>query len=528
VLLAGLAGLFYLYAQHQAWLKQEADARETRLQAETDLHHLNQALQTIPFLLAKPDAEPGQLAEGIALCRKHADQFGVLKEPNWQQSPRVQALSEAQRDELRQDMGELLWFWARAETWKVFFPPATDKQRKQVDFALTLNTLAINCYDQEQVPPSLFRQRCKLLELSNKSGEALLLMSKANIPPRSPREHYLELCEKVGNGEWQQALPFLQKATRKGPGNSATWLVLAVCHVGLGELAEAKACFDHGIALDPDSPWAWFNLGVLHLMQENIAEARTDFNQALKLRENMVEALMNRAVAQLKLNQPQAAVDDLTQALELKAPYTRIYFMRARAKIVLKDMNGAKNDQDMGFSLQPTDEQSWVARGVAQLQLKKDAKAALADFEQALKLNPKSLDAWQNKALILAEYLKQPKEAIQALDKAIAFHPHFALAWAGRGVLLARQGKRTEAHRDAVKALALSQKPDLCYQVAGIYALTSNTHPDDRKEALRLLHKALSQDKRLLNLIPVDPDLDPMRQHPDFQALIKLANKLQQ
>jgi serine/threonine protein kinase/tetratricopeptide (TPR) repeat protein len=503
--------------------------RQTELEVQTDLRNLKQAMESIPFLLARPVAEPAQLAEGIALCQKHADKFGVLADSDWQQSPRVQLLDEAERAELRQAMGELLWFWARALTWNVPTDTTAFAQHEQVTFALRLNQLAGLCYPTTKLPGTLLRQRAKLLELSgNHDAEAkrLYALAEASLP-RNPREHYLVLCEQVGQADFHKVLPFLQQASLDGPANSALWLVLGNCHAELDEFSAAKACFDHGLALDPKSPWAWFNRGLLNLQHGDNTAAKGDFTKALDLRPNLVEALMNRAIAELKLNDPQTALDDLNSALEQKAPYTRIYFMRAEAKAARKDMAGAARDQEHGLQLTPTDELSWVVRGEQRLKLKKDATGAVADFDQALNLNPRSPSALENKAAVLAEFLNKTADAIKVLNQAVKFHPHVPLYWASRGVLLARLGKRTEAHADAAKALTLSNKPSLLYQVAGIYALTSQTHPEDRSLALPLLQKALSQDKSLLSLVAGDPELIPIQDDPDFQAIVKLAGKLQ-
>jgi hypothetical protein len=94
-----------------------------------------------------------------------------------------------------------------------------------------------------------------------------------------------------------------------------------------------------------------------------------------------------------------------------------------------------------------------------------------------------------------------------------------------RGVVLARLGRRDDAHKDAKEALKRDATAPVHYQVAGIYALTSRTHPQDRDEALRLLESALQR-----GFVPRemdrDPDLDPIRDHPRFRALVRAAREL--
>ena len=53
----------------------------------------------------------------------------------------------------------------------------------------------------------------------------------------------------------------------------------------------------------------------------------------------------------------------------------------------LGDKKGAQRDRAVGLRERPTDDRSWLARGLARLP---DLEAALADFREAYKLNPRS------------------------------------------------------------------------------------------------------------------------------------------
>ena len=86
----------------------------------------------------------------------------------------------------------------------------------------------------------------------------------------------------------------------------------------------------------------------------------------------------------------------------------------------------------------------------------------------------------------------------------------------------ARLGQREAAHADAIEALKKDSKPFNTYQVAGIYALTSRREPGDRKEALRLLGSALDRGFGL-DLIDRDPDLDAIRDQPEFRRMVESA-----
>src|SRR5262249_36508166 len=179
-----------------------------------------------------------------------------------------------------------------------------------------------------------------------------------------------------------------------------------------------------------------------------------------------------------------------------------------------------------GLRREPKDEHSWVARGLFRLNAKRDVAGAVADFKKALELNPRFVQAWQNIANALGDAKDGLEEAIAAETRALKLEPDYAFAWSGRGVLLARQGKRAKAHADATQALKLDTEPATLYQVAGIYALTSRQHPKDRDRAFELLSAALRKGFGH-DLLKDDPDLNPLREDPEFRRLEQAAEALQ-
>src|SRR5205085_1274043 len=145
------------------------------------------------------------------------------------------------------------------------------------------------------------------------------------------------------------------------------------------------------------------------------------------------------------------------------------------------DKDGAAADRREGLEREPTDESCWTARGFARLGT--DPAGALADFDKALDRNPTYRPALVDKAHVLAERLNRTADAVKVLDLAVRHYPEQPSLRAARAVYLARCGRRADAHKEAEEALQLSGDPATRYQVAGVYALTSKTNPEDRAEA---------------------------------------------
>ena len=113
-----------------------------------------------------------------------------------------------------------------------------------------------------------------------------------------------------------------------------------------------------------------------------------------------------------------------------------------------------------------------------------------------------------------------PEEAVAALESAIGLYPDAVKA---RGRPRGAPGPARPAGRgseDARVALRLDSGAATLYQVAGIYALTAGTHPEDAREALRLLAAAIGRDPTWLKAVPSDPDLEPIRARPEFRKLV--------
>ena len=65
-------------------------------------------------------------------------------------------------------------------------------------------------------------------------------------------------------------------------------------------------------------------------------------------------------------------------------------------------------------------------------------------------------------------------------------------------------------------------RPANLYQVGCIYALTSKTNAEDKKEAFHLLWSAVKGGFGL-DLLDTDSDLDPLRKDPQFATLVAYA-----
>jgi serine/threonine protein kinase/Flp pilus assembly protein TadD len=494
------------------------------LEAQDTLLRFHEETKTVQFLLNARSMDQDQLDEGVKQGYHALAIYHALDNPAWARQSAVTRLSAANQAKLRAEMQDLLLLLARATLLQATAVHDPSQREEQVRAALHLNELADSLTPDETACQALLAQRAELMKLLGDEAEARRLRARATEAPlRTPRDYFLAGSERVAMGHYGEALPLLQNAAEQDPQNFWTQLLLGLCYDGLSRDAEARACYTTSIALWPEFPWTYFNRGLAYLRQNDYRHAQADFDRVIRLRPDFAEVYMNRALAFQGMKDYRAAIDDLTHSLALGAPYTRIYFMRARVRELAEDKAGARQDFAEGLRREPTDEKSWIARGVAKLS--SDLPGALADFEKAAELNPRSLAALQNQAHVLSK-LGRNEQAIRLLDHEIELYPDYVPARAGRGVLRARLRQREAAHEDAEDALARDFGAATQYQVAGIFALTSRQEPDDRSQALRYLSSALRKGYGF-EFLEGDKDLDPIRDTPEFRQIVEATRALQ-
>ena len=514
LLLLSMAGAFV--ARYQRFQRTEAAESFRRLADER---------QEAIALLADLDAGPDAIREGMEVCRKAADRYHVLDDRFWLARPLAASLPQADRERLREGLGELLIWWGRALGSRAGTSGGQSTQEALRAAADRLARAEI-CYGPENVPRALLLANADLGRRSGRGDEEVrkLLAKAETIPLRTPRERLLAFADRVEPGDRRRLSAFLNTVETNGLQGMdyVNWIILGNWSTKLGRFDDAVRSYDVAVSLAPRLFWPRFTRGLLYLEMKEYSQAIEDLDAVIALRSAWAPAYLNRALAKLGHDDAQGAVDDLTQCLGMKRPPTKAWFLRARARQRLGDQEGARRDREEGLQHEPEDEEGFVARGLARLP--GDPHTALKDFEAALSLNPRYIHALQDKASVLSENLGRDGDAVKVLDEAIEHHPESAPALAGRGVLLARLGRRHDAHRDARAALLIDDRPLFLYQAACVFALTAKQNPADRPEAIRLLAEAVHKDGTWLEVIPKDHDLDPIRDIPEFRELLKAFN----
>jgi len=475
--------------------------------------------------IGMPPSETELLSDGIKLARASLDVYGVLDDEHWKTRQNYASLDPQRQAELDQRLAQALYLVANAAASLAERSDGPAKRDDCIQQALQLNTVARNLLPPKLTPRDLYDQQVGLLELAGATEKASTAREHATASSQdTDLGRYAEILKYHSKRDYRGAIPLLKELRDLNPEDPASWLFLGNATAALGYLHESEGYFTAAVALGPDSFLGYYNRGLRRLELQQFEEARSDFDQVVVMKPQLACGYLNRAVALRALDRHEEAIDDLTRALELGAPQTRIYFLRAELRNRLGDKSGAADDIATGLSLTPTDELSWVSRGVAQL--KTDPKAALSDFRRALALNPLSPTALRNCVHVLADQLDQPDQALDVLNQLLAINAEDPNALAGRAVLFARQGERTAAIADVQKLLQVSKEPKALFQAACALSLTSTVEPKDVYKALTMLTRAVTASPVWLARAKTDPDLANLRATEEYADLLKNVKEL--
>jgi tetratricopeptide (TPR) repeat protein len=123
-----------------------------------------------------------------------------------------------------------------------------------------------------------------------------------------------------------------------------------------GKTEEARAEFDHAVALDPYNAQALYSRGLLHQSEQRHQLAIDDLTAANGLTPQRAEPLLARAVSYLALDKIKEAAADLDEAAQADPQNAQIWTTRGLAYERLGDKVRAAASYSRAINLRPKDE----------------------------------------------------------------------------------------------------------------------------------------------------------------------------
>jgi TolB-like protein/Flp pilus assembly protein TadD len=209
------------------------------------------------------------------------------------------------------------------------------------------------------------------------------------------------------------------------------------------------------------------------------------------------------------------------KALELAPDLAEAHVSRGLALSYSKRYEEAEREFEFALRLDPKLFEAHYLYGRARFEQGKNTEAAQL-FEEASRLRPDDYQApvfrWQ--ALVAlgrkADAEACHRQALQVLERHVELNPEDSRALNLGGVVLARGGRGEQAREWVKRALAIDPEDSwMLYNTACFYAVQG-----ERDEAIKCLEQALELGFGHREWIDHDSDLDSLRDHPRFQALL--------
>jgi tetratricopeptide (TPR) repeat protein len=314
-----------------------------------------------------------------------------------------------------------------------------------------------------------------------------------------------------------RAMSLLDRATRQDPGYAAAWAALGLAYnlkgnfLGLPELVQQAVEFERrALALDAKLASAHLWLGSAFLNLGRPDEAIPAIREALRLEPGNASAHAWLARAHwVGRGEIDAGIHELEQAVALNAEAGYSYLQLS----LLYSLRGRYADADRAARQAIDLQEQYISGNEGLLVIGAHARLghvfylqgryddAIKEYERELAFLSSSDHALKDRTII---------ELQQKLGAAFLRRGD-----AERAARHLHQAIKAHAHRVAEGA----DDPATRYYVAGAHALLGDT-----EQALECLERS-SVRLRALNAAraPVDPDLEPLRGHPRFEALVRAS-----
>jgi tetratricopeptide (TPR) repeat protein len=301
---------------------------------------------------------------------------------------------------------------------------------------------------------------------------------------------YAELSEKLG--QWNQAEPWLRKATELAPNDPEVWKRLADLYVAKRP-KDAVRCFQKAVNLSPNDAVALAGLAAAYKRAGQPTEAKAAFAHAMKVNRKanppspVADYLYGLYLAEEE--QFQLSVRQFDLAIEEDPDFSDAYFARARARLELREWAKAKTDlertiQVPGHELSSLSMMVRACHGLGETGQAKEwaqrlAKASQQRDEQRVSGN--EIAAQMQNASTLMEQ-REFAEAAGVYERLLAAHPEVSRAWLQLGRCDTALGKPADAGMAFHKVIALDDSSSAAHVLLGQVLLREDRTADARSE----------------------------------------------
>lgn len=268
--------------------------------------------------------------------------------------------------------------------------------------------------------------------------------------------------------------------------NSTTWpLYNAALHEYNGLYKQAIKYYEETYRIDPSATYCLDRIAECYGKDGQYENSLRTIDRALSADSDNVSLMTHKANYLYCLGRREESISLLDSALKKQPDYSTGYYERGWAKMNNGDRQGAIEDFSIAVQIDPNNVGSYMARGDMYCKIGKN-DLAKADYQKVIELEAK-----------MDEFANSP-------------YAHLAFGDTAKAIAL---GKDIIA-KDSTKDVAY-------YSMACLYARMNRS-----AEALSYLEKSFQKGNKDFAHINVDYDMDPIRDLPEFKALVEKYKNL--
>jgi protein O-mannosyl-transferase len=186
-------------------------------------------------------------------------------------------------------------------------------------------------------------------------------------------------------GNWEEALPFIQKGVSLSPDYVDAKVRLAEAYFKLGKYPETVEIANQALAKEPNNLTALQFRGSALGASGHTTEAANDFKVILDADPNNRHAMFNLGIAYKDANQLNQAIETLSKLITAQPDFPNAFYERGFCYGKMGLFPQAKSDMDQSLAYQPAHSASYFFRGRA-FEALGNLEAACEDWKKALEL----------------------------------------------------------------------------------------------------------------------------------------------
>jgi len=246
-------------------------------------------------------------------------------------------------------------------------------------------------------------------------------------------------------GQLARAVAALNKIHQEQPNNIQALIVLADCHLQLGENKQVVELLTPARSADPENATFNYLLGTALVRDGQTAQGQVVIDKILRNGDS-AQARLLMGTTKLMVNDFNGALQDFTKALELDSKLPDVYSYYGLALLSTGDQPGAKKAFQQELKTNPNNFDANLQLGVL-LRQDEETEEALKSFEHALEIRPGDFGVrYQIATVELAK--GQLEQAQRDLERLVKEAPRFTEAHVSLATIYFRQKKKAEGERE--------------------------------------------------------------------------------